>query len=52
MVILVGAILQELLILLADRKIGYTVAHVATDLRLTLLRALLSTRWGYSSASR
>jgi ATP-binding cassette subfamily C protein len=33
--------------LLADRKIGYTVAHVATDLRLALLRALLSTRWGY-----
>ena len=47
MVILVGAILRSLLILIADRKIGYTVAHVATDLRLALLRALLSTRWGY-----
>ena len=47
MVIMVGAILRSGLILVADRKVGYTVAHVATDLRLALLRALLSTRWGY-----
>ena len=47
LIILIGAILRSLLILLADRQIGYTVAHVATDLRLALLRALLSTRWGY-----
>ena len=47
MVIMVGAILRSILILIADRKVGYTVAHVATDLRLSLLRALLSTRWGY-----
>jgi len=47
MVIMVGAILRSILILIADRKVGYTVAHVATDLRLALLRALLSTRWGY-----
>lgn len=47
MVILVGAFLRSMLILVADRKVGYTVAHVATDLRLALLRALLSTRWGY-----
>ncbi len=46
-IILTGAILRSLLILFAERKIGYTVAHVATDLRLALLRALLSTRWGY-----
>lgn len=46
-VILVGVVLRSILILIADRKIGYTVAHVATDLRLALLRALLSTRWGY-----
>ena len=26
---------------------GYTVAHVATDLRLSLLRALLAARWEY-----
>ena len=47
MVILFGVFLRSLLIFLADRKVGYTVAHVATDLRLALLRALLSTRWGY-----
>jgi len=46
-VIMVGVFFRSLLILLADRKVGYTVAHVATDLRLDLLRALLSTRWGY-----
>ena len=46
-VIMVGTILRSILILIADRKVGYTVAHVATDLRLSLLRALLSTRWGY-----
>jgi ATP-binding cassette subfamily C protein len=46
-VIMIGVLLRSLLILLADRKVGYTVAHVATDLRLSLLRALLSTRWGY-----
>jgi len=46
-VIMIGAILRSLLILIANRKVGYTVAHVATDLRLALLRALLSTRWGY-----
>ena len=46
-VIMVGVLLRSFLILLADRQIGYTVAHVATDLRLSLLRSLLSTRWGY-----
>lgn len=47
MVILFGALLTSLLILFADRQIGYTVAHVTTDLRLSLLRALLSTQWGH-----
>jgi len=47
MVILCGAIISSLLVLLADRQIGYTVAHVATDLRLSLLQALLSTHWGH-----
>ena len=47
LVILCGVILRSLLVLVADRKVGYTIAHVATDLRLSLLKALLSTRWGY-----
>lgn len=33
--------------LLANTQVGYTVAHVAMDLRLRLLRALMRTRWGY-----
>lgn len=47
MVVVVGVLLKSALVLLADRKVGYTVALVATDLRLTLLRALLGTRWEY-----
>ena len=35
------------LVLLAKKRVGYTVAHTATDLRLELLRALLGTRWSY-----
>jgi ATP-binding cassette subfamily C protein len=35
------------LVVLSKRQVGYTVAHVATDLRLGLLRALLATRWSY-----
>jgi ATP-binding cassette, subfamily C, bacterial len=31
--------------LLANRQVGYTVAHIATDLRLTLIRATLGARW-------
>ena len=38
-------ILKCMLMLLANRQVGYTVAHVATDLRLRLLRALFVTRW-------
>jgi ATP-binding cassette subfamily C protein len=39
--------LKAALVLLSRRQVGYTVAHVATDLRLGLLRALLATRWSY-----
>ncbi|TAL39839.1 MAG: ABC transporter ATP-binding protein, partial [Methylovulum sp.] len=34
-------------ILLAKTQVGYTVTHVATDLRLSLLQALLAARWEY-----
>jgi ATP-binding cassette subfamily C protein len=47
LVVVVGILLKSALVLLADRKVGYTVACVATDLRLSLLRALLGTRWEY-----
>lgn len=46
-VIVVGMIARSLLVLIAKRQVGYTVAHVATDFRLSLLRALLAARWGY-----
>jgi ATP-binding cassette subfamily C protein len=46
-VIVVGMAVKSALLLLADRQIGYTVAHVATDLRLSLVDALLSARWEY-----
>ncbi|MBW1849954.1 MAG: ABC transporter ATP-binding protein [Deltaproteobacteria bacterium] len=46
-VIVTGVILKSIFMLLANKRVGYTVAHVATDLRLALLRALLITRWEY-----
>jgi len=31
--------------LVAARQVGYTVAHIATDMRLTLIRATMRARW-------
>jgi ATP-binding cassette subfamily C protein len=46
--VIVGAmVLKAGLVLLANKQVGYAVAHVATDLRLSLIRALLRTRWEY-----
>jgi len=47
LVFVAGFILKNVFMLLANKRVGYTVAHVATDLRLALLRALLNTRWEY-----
>lgn len=47
--VVVGMLGKAGFILLAQRQVGYTVAHVATDLRLALLRSLLAARWGYLS---
>jgi ATP-binding cassette subfamily C protein len=46
-VFVVAIVLKSLLLLLARKRIGYTVAQMTTDLRLSLLRALLATRWEY-----
>jgi ATP-binding cassette subfamily C protein len=46
-IIVVAFIGKAGLVVLSKRQVGYTVAHVATDLRLGLLRALLATRWSY-----
>jgi ATP-binding cassette, subfamily C, bacterial len=42
-----GFLVKNVFLLLANKRVGYTVAHVATDLRLALLRALMNTRWEY-----
>ncbi|MFC1882068.1 ABC transporter ATP-binding protein [Thermodesulfobacteriota bacterium] len=38
---------KSALVLLAKKQVGYTVARVATDLRLEMLQALLVSRWQY-----
>lgn len=44
-IIVAGMSLTSLLILLANRQVGYTVARVATDLRVDLINATLGSRW-------
>lgn len=39
--------LKAVMSLLANRQVGYTVAYIATDLRLTLIRAVLGARWSH-----
>ena len=46
-VLVIGMGLKSLITLFANRHVGYTVAQIATDLRLNLLRALLEARWDY-----
>jgi ATP-binding cassette subfamily C protein len=38
-------VLRGLMSLVANRQVGYTVARIATDLRLQLLRATMEARW-------
>lgn len=38
---------KAVFVLLANRQVGYTVAHVATDLRLNLIRAITNSQWRY-----
>ncbi len=47
LVIVVAILLKSILVLMAKKRVGYTVAHVATDLRLALIRALIGARWEY-----
>jgi ATP-binding cassette subfamily C protein len=46
-VAVLGILLKSMLLLVADRQVGYTKARVTTDLRLRLLRAVMSSRWHY-----
>ncbi len=47
LVIVLTILVKSILVLLAKKRVGYTVAQVATDLRLALIRALLRARWEY-----
>ena len=46
-VVFCAIILKSALFLLAKKQVGFTVAQVATDLRLELLRALLASHWSF-----
>ena len=47
LVVVISITLKSGLVLIAKKRVGYTVAQVATDLRLELLRALRAARWEY-----
>ncbi|ERJ20937.1 ABC transporter [Salinisphaera shabanensis T35B1] len=47
LIVLVGLVIKALLTLLAYRQVGFTVAAIATDVRLAFLRALSASRWEY-----
>lgn len=38
---------KAVLSLLANRQVGYTVANIATDLRLSLIRSVMAARWSH-----
>ena len=40
-------IIKAALVLLAAKQVGYTAAHVATDLRLALINGLMKARWKF-----
>jgi ATP-binding cassette, subfamily C, bacterial len=46
-IVLGATLLKAALTMLANSQVGWTVARVATDLRLQLMRALFATRWEY-----
>jgi ATP-binding cassette, subfamily C, bacterial len=47
MVILITVLLKSAVIILSRRQIGYTVARIATDLRIELLRSMIVAKWEY-----
>lgn len=46
-VIVLCVAVKAVFLVLAKTQAGYTVTHVATDLRLSLIRTLLAARWEY-----
>jgi len=49
-VIVLGITLKAIVLWLAMRQVGFTQAHLALDLRLQLVRALLRAQWSYFGA--
>jgi ATP-binding cassette subfamily C protein len=47
LIIVAGVTFKSIFLLLAQRQVGYTAAQVGTDLRLTMLRAVLRSKWEY-----
>ncbi len=47
LLMVVGVTFRNILLLLAERQVGYTAAHVATELRLDMLRAIMRCKWEY-----
>jgi len=47
MLFVISIIVKVILVLIANRHVGYMVARVATDLRLELVRAIFASRWDY-----
>jgi ATP-binding cassette subfamily C protein len=45
--IVIAATLKNLLLLVAQRQVGYTAAQVTTDLRLEVLHAVLRSKWEF-----
>jgi len=47
LIVVGGIITKAVLVLLANRQVGYAVSSVATELRLSLIGALMTARWRY-----
>ncbi len=46
-IFVLSIVVKVILVLLANKRVGYMVADVATDLRLHLLKAIFNSSWGY-----
>ena len=46
-IFVLSIVVKVILVLLANKRVGYMVADVATDLRLNLLKAVFNSSWGY-----
>jgi ATP-binding cassette subfamily C protein len=46
-VIVIAILGKSAMMFVAKKQVGYTVARVGTDLRLSMLRALMASRWEY-----